>query len=503
VRSPDPAAPPPAQPVPERAIDDVLDSRSAGGATIRGSAVRTIGYLVSMGLGLLSAPLLVRHLGIEDFGRYTAVISLVTLAGGISDAGLTSIAVREWATATGETRERLLRDLLGLRLLLALAGVALVTGFAAVAGYGSDLVLGTVLAGLGTVILVMQTAYSVPLQVDLRLGWVTAADVLRQAVSVALILSGIVAGASIVVFLAIPIPASLAALLLTLTLVWHRAPLMPSFHAGRWRTLVRDSLPVASAVALHNVYLRVVIVLMTLIATATEVGYFAASYRIIEILVAIPFLLSQTTLPVISRAAHTDMRRLGWAVSRLFEAGTVIGLGFVLAVLAGAPVAVAIFVGGHESDVVPVLRLQSAVLLFTFLTVTWLNALFALRRHRAMVITNGLGMTVAGVLTLVLGGPHGAIGAAAAAAIGELVLTLAAGFQLSRIDPALRPSLGFLPRVLLAAAIGLLPMLLPVPAIVQLVLVMALYATALVVLRALPVEVRDAALKAFGTLRRR
>jgi O-antigen/teichoic acid export membrane protein len=164
---------------------------------------------------------------------------------------------------------------------------------------------------------------------------------------------------------------------------------------------------------------------------------------------------------------------------------------------------VAIFVGGHESDVVPVLRLQSAVLLFTFLTVTWLNGLFALRRHRAMVITNGLGMTVAGVLTLVLGGPHGAIGAAAAAAIGELVLTLAAGFQLSRIDPALRPSLGFLPRVLLAAAIGLLPMLLPVPAFVQLVLVMALYAAALVVLRALPVEVRDAALRAFGTLRRR
>ena len=47
--------------------------------------------------------------------------------------------------------------------------------------------------------------------VDLRLGWVTVAELLRQLVTVVGIVVLVLAGASLVPFLALAIPASLAA----------------------------------------------------------------------------------------------------------------------------------------------------------------------------------------------------------------------------------------------------------------------------------------------------
>src|SRR5688572_33282559 len=77
--------------------EDLLDTPLAGPAAIRGGVVRAAGYLVGVVLSVGSAALLFRHLGVADAGRYVTVLSLVTIAGGLSDLGLTAIAIRELA----------------------------------------------------------------------------------------------------------------------------------------------------------------------------------------------------------------------------------------------------------------------------------------------------------------------------------------------------------------------------------------------------------------------
>src|SRR5262245_10817474 len=95
-----------------------LDSKDAGGAAIRGSALRAGGYLLGVGLTVGSAALLFRHLGVDDGGRYVTVLSLVAIVGGITDLGLSAIGVRELAIREGHERERLLSNLVGLRIAL-------------------------------------------------------------------------------------------------------------------------------------------------------------------------------------------------------------------------------------------------------------------------------------------------------------------------------------------------------------------------------------------------
>ena len=97
-----------------------------------------------------------------------------------------------------------LRNLVGLRVAVSALGVAGATVFALLAGYGEQMVVGTILAGIGLVLLMVQQVCTIPLQVDLRLGAVSAFDFAKSALTVVGVLLVILLGGGLVAFLADP-----------------------------------------------------------------------------------------------------------------------------------------------------------------------------------------------------------------------------------------------------------------------------------------------------------
>ena len=190
---------------------------------MRGSVLRAAAYAASVLLALVSAPLLIRHLGIRAFGGYVAALSLVTIVSGLTEAGLNAIAIREYATLDASARPRVMANLLGVRLVLGAAGVAVAVGIAVLAGYSGPLVRGTAFAGVGMVILLAQSLLTVPLQAELRQGWVAFLELLRQLVVVLFIVALVLAGAGVEPFLATTIPAGLIVFAATAVLVRRRA----------------------------------------------------------------------------------------------------------------------------------------------------------------------------------------------------------------------------------------------------------------------------------------
>ena len=172
------------------AAEDIVATTAAGPAALRGGMLRTAGFVAGLLLALASAPLLIRHLGDAEFGRYSAVLAVIAIVAGLTEGGINTIALRELAAITDRgQRDRAMGDLLGLRLLLSCAGIAVAAGFAVVAGYGTSLVEGTLLAGLGMLLTVTQTLLATVLQSRLRFGWVTLIDLVRQATTTALIVA--------------------------------------------------------------------------------------------------------------------------------------------------------------------------------------------------------------------------------------------------------------------------------------------------------------------------
>jgi O-antigen/teichoic acid export membrane protein len=257
---------------------DLLDTPAAGPAAIRGGALRTAGYIGGVLLSLASVPLLIRHLGESDYGRYVLVISLVTIVQGITDIGLGQIGVREFSTRAAPSRNALMRNLLGVRCALTAIGIVLGCVFTVVAGYGDAVILGTLFAGLGMVLTVVQGTFAVPLSAQLRLGWVTWLDFLRQLLSVGAIVMLVVLGARLLPFLVVPAPVAVLVLAATIVLVRGAVPLRPAFQWDEWSALLRAVLPYAAAVVIGTLYLRLTVILMSLLASSKETGYYAIGW---------------------------------------------------------------------------------------------------------------------------------------------------------------------------------------------------------------------------------
>ena len=472
----------------------VLDSPTAGGRVIRGGVLRTGTYAAGVVLGIASAALMTRHLGVQDFGRYVIVTSLIAIVSGLTEAGVTNIAAREFATRAPADRNRLIANVIGIRLTVACVGVVAATAFAAAAGYDRTMLVGTLVAGVGLVIATVQQTYSIPIGVALRFGWLSALDLLRQLSFVAVVVVLLLADAGLLSFLAATIPASLLVLLVAIPLVRGTAPLLPRFERAEWLRILRLVGVYAAAAAVGTIYVSAVIVTTSLVGTAEESGYLGAAFRIFTVLAGIPLLLVSTAFPVLARAAHADRERLEYAVQRLIDIALIVATWMALATILGAEVAIDIVAGDDFAPAVPVLQIQGLALIAGSLAVTGAFALVSLHRHVGLLVGNAIGLAVSIVLTAILVPEFGAKGAAVATLAAESGIVVLYGIVLFG-NRLVRYDLTLVPRIAAAGALGAAVALTPVEGVALVVAATAVYWVGLYVLRGIPHEVIDALLR--------
>lgn len=409
---------------------DPLDSAGADAATMRGGALRVVAWTLGASLSLVSLPLLVRHLGVSEFGRYIAVISIVNIAALASDLGLTGLALREWSAARRDARASVMRTLLGLRLALAIAGALLAVTFALAAGYSGELVAGAAVAAVGLIAMVFGDFALVALAGHLRFGAVAAVEVTRSALGTLAIVVLVLADAGLLAFFAGFAVAAVLAAVLALTLARGSVPLRPRIRAREWRPYVADTAAYALAAVLHVVYFRAIMVIASLATTAREAGVFATGYRVIEFAAAIAGALAATATPVLSRAVADAGGALRRRALRTVVACSAAGVAGGLILLAGAPVAAEVIAGEESAGGAAVLRLLAPTVATTFAAFGMGAVLLVLRRYRALLTVNAVALATGLVAALILVPEEGAQGAALATVVGEVVLVVGQGIAL-------------------------------------------------------------------------
>lgn len=468
---------------------ELLDTRAAGPIAIRGGLLQVVAYTGGSALSVCAAALLLRHLGVTDSGSYFAVVALATVVTGVTDLGLAALGLRELTVRSGDDRSRAMRTLLGLRLVLTSVGALAVVGFAVIVGYSSTLVAGTAIAATGVLLQGVQVQLGTSLQSRLRFGAIAGIEFGRQALSASLIAIGVLVGLGLLSFLAVAVVASLVTVSITALLVRGDVPLRPSFDVAISRSWLRDTGTYSMAAAAHVLYLRASVIIVSIVGSATALGTFAAAYRVVEVLIVLPTLAIGAGFPILARAARDDATRFGYALSKLFDAALVLGTWLALMLGLGAPLVIAVVAGPEFSAAADVLRIQSAIVVTVFVGAVWGYALLALGLYRLALRISVTAFVVGCTTTLLLAGSHGAIGAAVATVIGELLVVTLGAIALARRDQAMLPSLRAVPRVALAAGVAIAPaVLLDLPAGAAAATGSVVYLVLVIVLGAVPDE---------------
>ena len=481
-------------------MHDVLRTPEAGGLVIRGGLVRVVGY----GLGVLFAAatsvFLLRSLGVDQFGVYGVVAALLGIVSALTEAGLTQVGTRDLPLRRPEERKQLLGTLVAVRIALTSLGVLLAAIFAFAVGYEDVAVAGTLIAGLGVVLVNTQVTVTLPLRISLRIGTVTFFDVLAQALTCLFVAVLAIAGASLLPYFGVQV--AVGAILLAGTLaVVGPALVRPMLHRGEARVLLREALPLAAAVAMNVIYLRLLVVMVSLLEDDRDTGLYATSFRVLELLIGLPVVILSIALPVLAVAGAEDRERFRYGFGRLTEIALVFSLLEVLLVVVLAEPAITLLAGEEYADAAPILRIQAFSLIPVFLAQAWTLGLVSLRRQRSVAVGNAIALGAVLVLGLILVPAFGTHGAAAAGVATESLLALALFVAFWRLEPRRHARLGFAWRPLLAAAAGAVPpLVLDLSGWIEAPLGAAAFLVVAFLVRAVPPEIVPALL---APLRRR
>jgi O-antigen/teichoic acid export membrane protein len=480
---------------PREADADVLAGPDVAQRVVRGSAQRTAAFGVVNLLGLASSLVLLRYLGVSDFGRYGTVIALVAIASSLADAGLNVTGSRELSLLPeGRGRRRLLGALLGVRMLLLTLAVLAAVGFAALAGYDSAMIAGTALAGAGALLIGVQSTLTLPLVVRLENWLLSINEVLKQVILVAGVLALAAAGAALTPFFAVQVAVGAGALLAVPFLVARSQLAWPSLSREDLRHLAFTALPVALAAILTAFYLRMLIIMASLLTSDFETGLFVTTSRVIEMIGGLAMLVTGVILPVATVAARDDRARLRYVLAHTTKVA-LLGGGLVALVVVVAARPIVVILGGEEyADAARVLRLQAPLVLTLFLVYAWTTFLIADGRRRALVQCMLVGLSVLLVAGIALIARLDAEGAAVAAVVADIVLLTMMLRALRRHvgDGAVGVEPGYLARyglALAAAAGAALAVLAVAPALVAAAAAAIVFTGLALALRLVPAEV--------------
>ena len=440
-------------PAPGAATDDPYAVGLAGGRVIRGGTLRVAGALTGVLAGAISAPLVVRHLGVEDYGRYLTVVSVIFVITALTEGGLANVAVRMFSVADAGRRRALVSNLTGLRIALGMLGALAAVGFGLAVGYERTLIVGLALGAAGYLLAAVQGSYSVALSGTLRLSALAGVDVFRSLATTLLLVALVLAGSGLTGFYAVAAVVQGLALVITAILVRGVVPLRPAFSGDHWRELGRETAVYALAATLGAVYFQVALIAMSLLDPGRQTGYYAIAFRIVEIVNGIPWLLAGSVLPVLAVAAERDPARLRFVAGRVFEGAAIAGGWVAIILILGARFGIEVIAGSGAQPSVAVLRLMGIGVTATFVVASWGFVLLSLRQFRQLVLANLgallLALALSAILIPQLHARGGAITTAA------LELTLASTYVALLWRHGIRPPLGFGARFLLAILLAL------------------------------------------------
>jgi O-antigen/teichoic acid export membrane protein len=275
-------------------------------ATIARNIAFVLGLQVILKIiGFLFNVYIVRNLGAEHFGRYSAVMAYVAIFAIFTDWGISPYSVREMAQNPSLTSS-LLSDTVAIRLIFSFFAVIITPLSALFLGKDSGMAWGIFIASTGLFLYAFQGPLENALIARERLDYTSVFGLVNQllfwGVGVWLLVQGWGFMGLIVASMC-----GVAGMALLSGLALYRMGLgRPSLAVRRWPSLFVSALPFGISGIAHIFTQRFDIVLMSFILTDTAVGWYNAPLTLINMVLLIAQSIAIAMYPSLVRSHKED-----------------------------------------------------------------------------------------------------------------------------------------------------------------------------------------------------
>lgn len=355
---------------------------------------------------------LVTSVGAEFYGNYVTAYEFLAFFGILADAGLFAIAVREMARAR-ERSEQILGNIFSLRLILIVA-VVLIAGVSAqlVPNYAPYVRTGIWITALSMALTIVAGTLSSVLQARMKIqkfaGSLVAGKILLAALVFFIIRNFEFFGTPVHGFFALLWAGVISNVLFAILVSFFAArevPIRLHWDTVFLKRILRDSLPYGLALILQTLYLRLDVVLISILLGAKAVGIYGVPTRILESFLVLGVFFGQAILPRISeqeKDADAMNRTLAWGMEKLllFSLPIVIGISAFakeIVLLLSSPEFLSAegFLGSNG-----VLQILIFTIFFAFFNQLFTFTLVAKNRQNYLLLVNGIALGMNAVLNI-------------------------------------------------------------------------------------------------------
>jgi O-antigen/teichoic acid export membrane protein len=199
-----------------------------------------------------------------------------------------------------------------------------------------------------------------------------------------------------------------------LLLMASRNHLVPSFslNLSVMPQLARQAIPLGISAAMIQVYYYLDSLLLGVMRTTEELGYYSAAYKVILFLLAIADTLGTVLLPTLSRLSSEGMDHLRAALREVVQLLLWVGVGFNVGVLCLARESLTFLFGESYLPGTTAMMILSGTLITVFGNLAFGITLIALKREKKYTIAVSFGALINLLLNLFMIPTLGIIGAA-------------------------------------------------------------------------------------------
>ena len=386
----------------------------------------------SAGLLLVLLTIAGRFLSVPDYGRFRYALALTTIVETLMDLGLSQVTVRTVARDKASA-DRVFPQVLGLKIVWVCVGLAVLAVAAPI---------------LRTDPVIIKLCYALGLSSAVRSYLLTARGLLQGLHRFDLEALAVVSDRVLLLIIgAFALWAGYGLAGLAVAFVGSRLLMLgamqwllrsvvsnvrPAFDRVMWRDIQSAALPLGFFMIALNTYNYVDTVILGLMRSDAEIGWYAASYSVYEGLTYAPSILAAVLTPrlaalfTVDRAAHRSLltRALLASVALAVVLGGVAALG-------AAPIVTLLF-GSRYASAAPPLQILAAGSVFVFATWILHAAAISTNLDRRLLLTTAIGLAANVAFNVLLIPRYGISGAAWATVLAEGLTVLLLLVQIER-----------------------------------------------------------------------
>jgi len=264
------------------------------------SIIQIISKFLSIFLGLLGVAIITRYLGKEGFGEYTIIVSFLSFFAIASDFGLTLIT-SQLISKPDANESKIIGNLFSIRLLSAIIFLGLAPIVALFFPYSHEIKLGIAIISLSYLFVSINQIFVGIFQKNLRMDKVSIAEIVSRIFLVGAFFFVYHYNFGLLGVLIATVLSSFINFLFHLLFSFKFVKISFRFDFDYWKEIINKSWPLALTITLNLVYLKTDTILLSVMKKEAEVGLYGSAYKVIDILITIPFMFAGIILPILTK----------------------------------------------------------------------------------------------------------------------------------------------------------------------------------------------------------